>query len=102
MIWSATEDSNVSLKIPEQFVPKKKEQYCEVNIEVHTIKCSDQSGPIAAIGVGNCKMLLNPFAVSDGPYAAKWGMEWILSSADLVFFALWECSVHVLIICLAN
>jgi hypothetical protein len=24
MIWSATEDSNVSLKIPEQFVPKKK------------------------------------------------------------------------------
>ena len=65
----------------------KKEQYCKVNIEVHTTKCSDQSGPIAAIGVGNCKMLLNPFAVSDGPYAAKWGMEWILSSADLVFLA---------------
>jgi hypothetical protein len=55
-----------------------------------------QSGPIAAIRVGNCKMLLNAFAVSDGPYAAKSGMEWIFSSVDLVFLALWACSVNVL------
>ena len=80
----------------------KKEQYCKVNIEVHMTKCSDKSGPIAAIQVGNCKMLPNAFAFSDGPYVAKSGMEWILSSVDLVFFALWECLVHVLIIWLAN